>query len=77
VGFADETAQREPEVVGDAELSWRAKLKGLERAIEARWVLRFLRTVFEKNFQKVLDDAAKADQNLASLLLMAEAIATV
>jgi len=24
----------------------------------------------EKNFQKVLDDAAKADQNLASLLLM-------
>ena len=77
MGFADETAQREPKAVGDAELSWRAKLKGLGRAIEARWVLRFLRTVFEKNFQKVLDDAAKADQNLASLLLMTEATATV
>ncbi|WP_394512158.1 hypothetical protein [Roseateles sp. DXS20W] len=25
--------------------------------------------VLEKNFQKVLDDTAKADQNLASLLL--------
>ena len=32
---------------------------------------------FERNSKKVLDDAAKADQNLASLLLTTEANATV
>jgi hypothetical protein len=51
--------------------------KGLRRAIEARWVLKILRMLSGRNFQKVLDDAAKADQNLASLLLTTEAKATV
>lgn len=36
-----------------------------------------LKNSVRKNFKKVLDDAAKADQNLASLLLTTEAIATV
>ena len=34
------------------------------------WVLE---NVVRKNFQKALDDAAKADQNLASLLLTTDA----
>jgi len=53
------------------------RLKSLWRAIEARWVLKILRMLSERSFQKVLDDAAKADQNLASLLLATEAKATV
>ena len=36
-------------------------------------MLEVLENAVRKKFQKVLDDAAKADQNLASLLLTADA----
>ena len=38
-----------------------------------RWVLEVLENAVRKKLQKVLDDAAKADQNLASLLLTTDA----
>jgi hypothetical protein len=62
VGFADHKAQREPKD------GWCGKCErqggsqgpgGLERVARR----------FENKFSKALDDAAKADQNLASLLL--------
>ena len=51
--------------------------QGLRRAGEFVGCWMFLKTESEKNFQKVLDDAAKADQNLASLLLTTKANAIV
>ncbi len=68
MGFADHSAELKNKAAG-----WRGEW--IERSAAGLMKSAVLEGS-EKNFQKVLDDAAKADQNLASLLLTTNAKAS-